>query len=244
MNSYQKGLAAFTLLAVSAALAEAMILSYRKPGAYDWGAYWASLGVAVGRRVTDFLPLWIAMPGGQWLYEHRLIDADLQSWWGLMLLFFGLEFLYYWFHRLSHTVRWFWANHAVHHSPNQMNLSTAYRLGALEGIINTPSAHRVHHAANLEYLDANYGGVLMIFDRLFGTYVPERHELPCRFGWVQPLHSNNIFVIVFCQWVALLRDVRAARSLRDAIGYLWHPPGWVPQGEGMTTVEMRARAAQ
>lgn len=184
------------------------------------------------------------MPGGQWLYEHRLIDADLQSWWGLMLLFFGLEFLYYWFHRLSHTVRWFWANHAVHHSPNQMNLSTAYRLGALEGIINTPSAHRVHHAANLEYLDANYGGVLMIFDRLFGTYVPERHELPCRFGWVQPLHSNNIFVIVFCQWVALLRDVRAARSLRDAIGYLWHPPGWVPQGEGMTTVEMRARAAQ
>lgn len=64
MNSYQKGLAAFTLLTVSAALAEAMILSYRKPGAYDWGAYWASLGVAVGRRVTDFCHCGSPCPAG------------------------------------------------------------------------------------------------------------------------------------------------------------------------------------
>ena len=101
---------------------------------------------------------------------------------------------------------------------------------------------RVKHAANLEYLDANYGGVLMIFDRLFGTYLPERRDLPCRYGWVQPLTSNNVFVIVFHQWVKLWSDLRGARNLGDALGYLWRPPGWVPQGEGMTTAEMRARA--
>ena len=69
------------------------------------------------------------------------------------------------------------------------------RLGMLEGIINTPSNHRAHHASNLEYLDANYGGVLIIFDRLFGTYIAEKKEVPCRYGWVHPLQSNNPLVI-------------------------------------------------
>ena len=52
------------------------------------------------------------------------------------------------------------------------------KLGWLEGIVNTPSAHRVHHGSNPEYLDANYGGVLMVFDRLFGTYRAERDDVP------------------------------------------------------------------
>jgi sterol desaturase/sphingolipid hydroxylase (fatty acid hydroxylase superfamily) len=56
------------------------------------------------------------------------------------------------------------------------------RLGPLEWILNTPSAHRVHHATNVEYLDSNYGGVLIVFDRLFGTYVRERSDVPCRYG--------------------------------------------------------------
>ena len=54
------------------------------------------------------------------------------------------------------------------------------RLGWLEGIFNTPSNHRVHHARNPEYLDANFGGVLVVFDRLFGTYIPERDDVPLR----------------------------------------------------------------
>lgn len=290
MNSYQTFLAGFTVFAIAAALIEAIVLSRRKPGTYDWGGYWASLGVALGRRVTDLLPLAIAMPGGQWLYEHRLIDADINTWWGIALLFFGLEFCYYWYHRASHEVRWFWATHAVHHSPNTMSLATAYRLGwtgkitgalwfflplcalgyapevvvfayginllyqfwihtewiprlgFLEGIINTPSSHRVHHAANLDYLDANYGGVLVIFDRLFGTYIPEQKNLPCRYGWVHPQRSNNPFVIALQPWAVLLRDVGSARSLREVMGYLFRPPGWVPAGEGSTTADMRRRA--
>jgi sterol desaturase/sphingolipid hydroxylase (fatty acid hydroxylase superfamily) len=63
------------------------------------------------------------------------------------------------------------------------------KLGWLEYVLNTPSAHRVHHARNPEYLDANFGGVLIVFDRLFGTYVAEREEVPCDFGLVSPVTS-------------------------------------------------------
>ncbi|MSQ72337.1 MAG: sterol desaturase family protein [Betaproteobacteria bacterium] len=291
MTLLQKLLLAFSAIAITASLLEGLILSLRRPGTYDWKATGASLLVAVGRSVTDqLLPVAIAIPFGYWLYEHRMLDAGIDTWWGIALLFIGLEFCYYWFHRASHRVRWFWATHSVHHSPNQLNLSAAYRLGwtgklslallfmsplallgftpqtilfafsinllyqfwihaawvprlgPLEWILNTPSAHRVHHAANLDYLDANYGGVLIVFDRLFGTYIPERADLPCRYGLVKPLTSHNPFMIAFHHWIALVADVRRARSLREALGYLFGPPGWVPDGPGSTTEAMREQA--
>ncbi len=62
----------------------------------------------------------------------------------------------------------------------------------LEYVFNTPSAHRVHHASNVNYLDANCGGVLIVFDRLFGTYIEERAEEPCRYGLVTPTRSRTI----------------------------------------------------
>jgi sterol desaturase/sphingolipid hydroxylase (fatty acid hydroxylase superfamily) len=115
------------------------------------------------------------------------------------------------------------------------------KLGVLEGIFNTPSAHRVHHATNLDYLDANYGGVLVIFDRLFGTYVAERRELPCVYGLVEPETSYNPLKVEFRAWVALLKDLKAAPSLRAAVGALFMPPGWQPDRPGQTTEELRAR---
>ncbi len=283
-------LATVAAVAVSASVLEGLVLSWLRPGSYDWRATGSSLLITVGRRLTDLLPLSIALPGGQWLYEHRLWTPDLSAWWGLALLFLGLEFCYYGFHRANHRIRWFWATHAVHHSPNQMNLSAAYRLGwtgkltfslvfflplcglgfppqailvafglnllyqfwihttwmprlgPLEWVLNTPSAHRVHHAANLEYLDANYGGVLIVFDRLFGTYVPERADLPCRYGLVKPLQTHNPITIVFHQWIALARDLAGAGNAREVLGHLFGPPGWAPHGPGETTEAMRARA--
>lgn len=116
------------------------------------------------------------------------------------------------------------------------------KLGALEGWLNTPSAHRVHHAANVEYLDANYGGVLLVFDRLFGTYIPERDDLPCRYGWVHPIVSANPLKVEFAQWGYLLRDLTRVRSLRALAGTLAGPPGWKPGGEGDTTEDLRRRA--
>ena len=116
------------------------------------------------------------------------------------------------------------------------------RLGPLEWILNTPSAHRVHHAANLEYLDGNYGGVLIVFDRLFGTYIAERADTPCRFGLVRPMTSYNLLTIEFHQWRALWRDLRSARSFSEACGYLFKPPGWRPGGRGETTEDLRREA--
>jgi len=98
------------------------------------------------------------------------------------------------------------------------------RLGPLEYLLNTPSHHRVHHAANPEYLDRNYGGVLIVFDRLFGTFAAEPDAEPCRYGLVEPLRSNNPVWIAFHEWVALGRDLWRARDARTWARALFAPP--------------------
>lgn len=109
----------------------------------------------------------------------------------------------------------------------------------MEGILNTPSAHRVHHAANVEYLDCNYGGTIMLFDRLFGTYVPEKDGVPIRYGLVKSLTTYSAIKICFFEWANILRDVLRARSLKDALGFAFGPPGWAPNGLGLTTDALR-----
>ncbi len=273
------------------ALLEALVLARRH--AYDWKAFGVSTFDLVARIVIGLvLPLSIAAPLVGWAIRHRVTTIELDTWQAVLLLFIGQEFCYYWYHRAAHRMRWFWGNHAVHHSPNELNLSAAFRIGLfgkltgttfffipliwlgfdvrtvfsvltlnllyqfwihatwipklgwLEYVLNTPSAHRVHHAANTEYLDANYGGVLIVFDRLFGTYIAERDDLPCRYGLVHPMTSYNLLHVEFAQWLSLGRDLLRARSPRAFFGYLVMPPGWVPEGEGDTTAEQRARARQ
>jgi sterol desaturase/sphingolipid hydroxylase (fatty acid hydroxylase superfamily) len=97
------------------------------------------------------------------------------------------------------------------------------KLGFLEGVLNTPSVHRVHHGANLEYLDVNYGGILVIFDRMFGTYRAEREGVTIRNGLVEPQLSNNPFKILFSQWVYLIRDMIRSKNLVVAFKYLVKP---------------------
>ncbi len=103
------------------------------------------------------------------------------------------------------------------------------RLGWLEWVLNTPSAHRVHHARNPEYLDANYGGVLIVFDRLFGTYVRERDDIPCDYGLVHRQTSHNPLRIELEPWRDLVKDLLRARSVRAVLGHLFMPPAWTPQ---------------
>ena len=279
-------------------LAEALVLSWRHArrgaAAYDWKAG--------GVSVVDFLvreyplrwllvyPLAVWTGAMDWFWQHRLWTLPLDHWSGWVAVFIVQELCYYWYHRAAHRVRWFWCTHAIHHSPNQLNLSAAYRfgwtgrltgtlaffflapllgmppqivlimlslnllyqfwihaawiprLGPLEWVLNTPSAHRVHHASNLEYLDGNYGGVLIVFDRLFGTYIAERDDVPIRYGLVTPITTYNLLHIEFSQWQALWRDLRSARSVRVAVSYLFRPPGWSPDGHGSTTQELRERA--
>ncbi|WP_068310643.1 sterol desaturase family protein [Polycladidibacter hongkongensis] len=117
------------------------------------------------------------------------------------------------------------------------------KMGPLEWVLNTPSHHRVHHATNPRYLDSNYGGTFIIWDRLFGTFTPEVEEDPVRYGIGKPLESDNIFYVAFHEWLAIGRDLRQARRLRDVIGYAFGPPGWSPDGSRMTTKEAKEKWA-
>ena len=100
------------------------------------------------------------------------------------------------------------------------------RLGALEYVLNTPSSHRVHHGADKKYLDKNYGGMLIVWDRLFGTYQKEE-ETP-RYGLTEPINTVNPFKVQFSEFPKLWRDLRASKSAVEAAGYLLRPPGWKP----------------
>jgi sterol desaturase/sphingolipid hydroxylase (fatty acid hydroxylase superfamily) len=274
---------------IAVAFVEGVVLSFWMRRAYNWRASFASLADVLGRNyiVYRYLPFTIAAPAIGWAWTHCVTTLPVNTVAAFGLLFIGEEFFYYWFHRASHRMRWFWVTHVVHHSSNELNLSAAYRfgwtagltgsaifyaplvwlgfppvavfamvqvnvlyqfwvhaawipkLGWLEYVLNTPSHHRVHHAANAEYLDANYGGVLIVFDRLFGTFIAEREDRPCRYGLVKPLTSNNPLVINFHEWSALGRDLRHARSWRERARYLFAPPGWRPNGEGWTTEDLR-----
>lgn len=101
------------------------------------------------------------------------------------------------------------------------------RLGWFDRIFNSPSNHRVHHAAQTRYLDRNFGAILIVWDRLFGTYEPES-EQPV-YGLTESIGSSNPLRIHFHELLCLVRDWRAAGSLGVALQMLWRAPGWKPR---------------
>jgi len=239
---------------------------------YDAKAAAASFGVAIGHSFFGllngaavsavYLALWDITP-------IHLPPNDWRTW---VAGFVAVEFAYYWFHRWSHTVRWLWASHAVHHSAEEFTLPAAVRLGwtsALSGgwlvfaplvllgwhptivagllalnlvyqfllhtetigrlgfverVLNTPAHHRVHHACNAEYLDRNFGGVLIVFDRWFGTYATELPHAPCRYGLVKPVHSYNPVRLALQEWHDMLKAASQATSPAAALHALFGPP--------------------
>ncbi len=112
-----------------------------------------------------------------------------------------------------------------------------------EAIFNTPSHHRVHHGRNAEYLDANYAGTLIVWDRLFGTFVPERREAPPEYGLVSNIATFNPIRVAFHEWAALARDVaRPGLTLRQRLGYAFGPPGWSHDGSRRTSGQLKDEA--
>jgi sterol desaturase/sphingolipid hydroxylase (fatty acid hydroxylase superfamily) len=97
-----------------------------------------------------------------------------------------------------------------------------------EFVFNTPSHHRVHHGMDPEYLDKNYGGIVIIWDRLFGSYQEELFRP--RYGLTKPVNTFNIWTLQTREYVAIARDVRVAGRFRDRLGYIFGPPGWAPNG--------------
>ena len=96
-----------------------------------------------------------------------------------------------------------------------------------EAVMNTPSHHRVHHATNPRYLDANYAGTLIIWDRMFGTFVEELDEDVPRYGIVKQIGTFNPFKVAFHEWIAMFRDaLQPGISVTTRLQYLVRPPGW------------------
>jgi sterol desaturase/sphingolipid hydroxylase (fatty acid hydroxylase superfamily) len=114
-------------------------------------------------------------------------------------------------------------------------------LGVFEVVMNTPSAHRVHHGKNVEYLDRNHAGIFIIWDKLFGTFEPER--APVVYGLTKDITTFNPVRIAFHELAAMGRDVARAPGLRAKLGYVLAPPGWSHDGSTQTAGQMRAAAA-
>ena len=95
-------------------------------------------------------------------------------------------------------------------------------------MFNTPSHHRVHHGANPQYLDKNYAGILIVWDKLFGTFEPEVRRI--KYGLTKNIKTFNPIQIGYHELIAIARDVRNAGGLRNKFGYVFGRPGWQPAG--------------
>jgi len=111
------------------------------------------------------------------------------------------------------------------------------KMGWLEYFLVTPSHHRVHHASDFKYLDKNHGGVLMIWDRLLGTF-HEEGEKPT-YGLTEKLAVENLATIMWSDWKVLFRHVSSAHSVSEAVNYMIQPPGWSTDGSTKTVKQLR-----
>jgi len=110
-----------------------------------------------------------------------------------------------------------------------------------EAVMNTPSHHRVHHATNARYLDRNYAGVFIVWDRLFGTFVAEEDADRPRYGLVKNIGTFNLIWAAFHEWVGIARDVWRAPGLKAKLGYAFGPPGWSHDGSRDTSETIREK---
>jgi sterol desaturase/sphingolipid hydroxylase (fatty acid hydroxylase superfamily) len=226
------------------------------------------------QQLTGVFGKTVLFAGYVLLYEKfALFELDMKNWTHWLGAFFGVDLLYYWFHRASHEVNFLWAAHIVHHQSEEYNLSVALRqsavqqffsapfywplallgvppamflaldavdtlyqfwihtrtigrLGFLESFLNTPSNHRVHHGSNAQYIDRNHGGVLIVWDKLFGTYEPEGEEVA--YGVTRPLANWNPVWANFQYFAELFSVAKRARRFGDKIRIFLKGPAWRP----------------
>lgn len=109
-----------------------------------------------------------------------------------------------------------------------------------EAVFNTPSHHRVHHARNPQYLDANYAGTLIVWDRLFGSFVEEESSDRPQYGLVKNISTYNPIKIAFAEYWNIAKDlVGSDRTVMDRLAYLFGPPGWSHDGSRQTTQDIK-----
>lgn len=258
---------------------------------YDVKDASTSIALGLGNLAVGLFSKTVILAVFMFLYRFRLFTIPFEAWWAWVLCFFSDDFSYYWFHRFSHEVRWFWASHVVHHSSQRYNLAAALRqtwTGDLTGsfifwtwmplvgfepgmvlmmqsfsllyqfwihtevvqrmpswyefVFNTPSHHRVHHGSDIDYLDKNHAGTLIIWDRLFGTFEPERYRPT--YGLTVNVRTFNPVRVAFHEWVRMARDLGRARTWKQAFLFVFGAPGWSPDGGSKSTKALRrSRAA-
>lgn len=218
-----------------------------------------------------------------------LRDVVERQWWVFVLLFFADDFTYYWFHRMNHEVRLFWAGHVNHHSSVHLNYATAFRQGVgerthkylywlwipllgfdgllmltmmsvnliyqffihtelvhklpypIEFIFNTPSHHRAHHASNFRYLDTNHAGVLIIWDRIFGTFAKEIEIDKPVYGLTKNIDTHQFPKVITHEYSAIWRDVKRAKKWSDKLKYIFYAPGWSHDGNDFRAKTLRTK---
>ncbi|CAA0217484.1 sterol desaturase family protein [Tenacibaculum maritimum] len=250
-----------------------------------------SLLMMIFSAVIEFIPKIVAFIAFFYLYEASPLKGVIgRQWWAWVLLFFADDFSYYWFHRLNHQVRLFWAGHIPHHSSVKMNFGTALRQGVgerihkfffwlwipllgfdplmiftmmgvsliyqfwvhtemvdklprfVEYVFNTPSHHRVHHASNIRYLDCNHAGVLIIWDRIFGTFSEELKALDKPiYGLTVNIETYNPIKVATHEYQAIIKDVLRAEKWSDKLNYIFNAPGWSHDGEDKRSKTLRTK---
>jgi len=120
-----------------------------------------------------------------------------------------------------------------------IHTKTVGKLGFLEKFMSTPSHHRVHHASNVKYLDKNMGMVLIIWDKLFGTFVEEDENEKVVYGLTENIKTHHPVKMVFHEWINIAKDLRKPSSLKAKFMYVFGAPGWSHDGSKKTAKQLR-----
>ncbi|NNC45893.1 MAG: sterol desaturase family protein [Winogradskyella sp.] len=273
---------------ILAMLLELYVTAKMHMNSYELKDSFSSIAMGLGNVILGFFSKALVLVVFLWVYENYRFFTIPITWWSFILLFFADDISYYWFHRISHQCRIFWASHVVHHSSQHYNLSTALRqtwsggfytfifwlwlplLGFhpamillqmsisllyqfwihteaidkmpswFEAVMNTPSHHRVHHGSNPIYLDRNHAGILIIWDKLFGTFQPELSKVKVTYGLTTNIKTYNPIKIAFIEWLQMFKEAFSGKkSIKDRFSYLIKPPGWKHDGSGKVAHQLR-----
>jgi sterol desaturase/sphingolipid hydroxylase (fatty acid hydroxylase superfamily) len=157
---------------------------------------------------------------GQWLFYIPLVFIGFEPVWVVFALSLNLGYQFF-----LHTQ---WVNQLP---------------APIEFIFNTPSHHRAHHGRNPVYIDRNYGGTLIVWDRLFGTFVPEDvQQHPVDYGIVRQVRSNNPLWLNLHEWVDMFADALRPGPLSQRFKHLWAPPEWGRPGPAQSAQSPAGRA--
>lgn len=186
--------------------------------------------------------LWAAHVNHHSSENYNLSTALRQSWaeqlykffWWLWLPLIGFDPLMMMMMMSFSLIYQYWVHtELIHRFPKWFEL-----------IFNTPSHHRVHHASNIRYLDQNHAGILIIWDRLFGTFSEEKDEEKPVYGITKNIHTYNLFKIASHEFVDIWRDVKSAPKLSDKLKYIFYSPGWSHNGPDLRARTLRKQLSE